>query len=375
MERSTRVIAPLSQFRFDLVERFSRIPEGINSRWNAAIHADLKQDFLDLVLGDAVLQRSLDVQLEFVGPAQRPEHRQIDDAAGAAVETRPGPQCAPAEFGRPLRHRPGEFVGAGDRLVDVVFAKHFLADLQSLVEQLAHHWFLPLFEYCVFKACGSAVRPHQARDVRKRIETPDIVDHAVDIPIGSAQPRTIAQFCFDVTVRQRIGKAAFRVHYDLAERLSRNQLDGDARGTIRKRTVKRRPHLLAQGHDVGPKYGCVREFGDAGRAQQQRTGGTMMNADPRVALVANRRSPRASSSAEPCTVMDAISSMRVQLRPQIKASVDHRMKHDARRIRLVGVLRDLPGLAEPAGQAPKIGSSPIARAQPSGPSMARGDAE
>jgi hypothetical protein len=44
-----------SGFRFNLVECFSRIPEGINSRWNAAIHADLKQDFLDLVFGDAVL--------------------------------------------------------------------------------------------------------------------------------------------------------------------------------------------------------------------------------------------------------------------------------------------------------------------------------
>src|SRR5450759_2408151 len=231
---------PESGLRFYLVERLARIAEGIYSRGNATVHANLQQDLLNLVLGEAVLQRPLDVQFQFMGPVERPEHGQIDDAAGAAVKSRPGPQCAPAELGRPFGHRPGEFVGAGDGFVDVILAEHFLADLQSLVEQLAHYWFLPLFEYCFSRQRGSAVRPHQARDVRKRIETPDTVDNAVDIPIGSTQPRAMAQLCFDITIRQRIGKTAFRIHHDFAERLSRNQLDGDARGTIRKRGVKRR---------------------------------------------------------------------------------------------------------------------------------------
>src|SRR4051794_27477072 len=64
-------------FRFDFVERLARIPEGIDSRGDAAIDADLQQDLLDLVLGHAVLQSALDVQLQLMGPPQCTEHRQI----------------------------------------------------------------------------------------------------------------------------------------------------------------------------------------------------------------------------------------------------------------------------------------------------------
>ena len=52
---------------FDFVERLPCVPEGVDSRWDAAVNADLKQDLLDLVLGDAVLQGSFDVKLQFVG--------------------------------------------------------------------------------------------------------------------------------------------------------------------------------------------------------------------------------------------------------------------------------------------------------------------
>src|SRR3979490_3156185 len=92
----------VSGFCFNLVERLARIPERIDSRWNAAIDADLKQDFLDLVLGDAVLQRALDMQFQFMRPVEGTEHCQIDDAAGAPIDAWPGPQRAPAKFGRPF---------------------------------------------------------------------------------------------------------------------------------------------------------------------------------------------------------------------------------------------------------------------------------
>ena len=168
---------------------------------HAAIHGNLKQDLLDLVLGDAVLQRALDMQLQLMGPVESAEHGEIDDAAGSSIDTWPGPQRAPAKLGRPFRHRPGEFVGACDRFVDIVFAKHFLADLQALVEQLSHHWFLPLFENGFSRPRGSTLRAHQVRDIREHVEMPDTIDNTIFIPIGAAQPRAIAQFRFDITVR------------------------------------------------------------------------------------------------------------------------------------------------------------------------------
>src|SRR6185436_13939570 len=164
--------------------RLARVAEGVDARRDAAIDGNLEQDLLDLVLGDAVLQGALDVQLQFLRTAERAEHRQVDDAAGAAVQARPGPQRAPAEFGRPFGHRPGEFVRARNGLVDVVFTQHFLADLQSLVEQLSHRWFLSLVEYGFSRQPGSAMRSHQARHISKRIETPDVVDDAIYIPIA-----------------------------------------------------------------------------------------------------------------------------------------------------------------------------------------------
>ena len=104
---------------------------------DAAIDRDLQQDLLDLVLGQSVLQGALDMQLQFMRPVERTEHRKIDDAAGAAVKSRPGPQCAPAKFSRPFRHRPRELVRAGNGLVDVVLAENFLANLEALFEQTA----------------------------------------------------------------------------------------------------------------------------------------------------------------------------------------------------------------------------------------------
>ena len=47
--------SPAALLPFDLVECLAGIPESIDSRWDAAIHANLKQDLLDLVLGEAVL--------------------------------------------------------------------------------------------------------------------------------------------------------------------------------------------------------------------------------------------------------------------------------------------------------------------------------
>src|SRR6266536_495781 len=121
-------LAPVTLLTLDFLERFTRVAEGVDAGGDAAIDGNLQQDLLDLVLGEPVLQRALHMQLQFMGTIEGAEHRQIDDAAGAPVEPRPGPERAPAELGRPLRHGAGEFIGARDRLVDVVLAQNFFSD-------------------------------------------------------------------------------------------------------------------------------------------------------------------------------------------------------------------------------------------------------
>src|SRR6185437_644283 len=117
------------------LEGLAGIAKTVDSGGDAGIDRDLQEDFLDLVLGQPVLQRRLDVQFQLMRAVEHADHRQIDDAAEAAIDAGAGPQRTPAELGRPLRHGAGEFVGAGDRLVDVVLAQHFLAHLQSAFEQ------------------------------------------------------------------------------------------------------------------------------------------------------------------------------------------------------------------------------------------------
>src|SRR5512134_1523026 len=129
--------APARLLCLDLVERLARVAEGVDAGRHAAIDRHLKQDFLDLVLGEAVLQRTLDMELQLMRPVQRAEHRQIDDAAGSLVHARPGPQRAPAELGRPFGHGAGELISARNRLVDVVLAENLFTDLEALFEQFA----------------------------------------------------------------------------------------------------------------------------------------------------------------------------------------------------------------------------------------------
>ena len=90
------------------------------------------------------------------------------------------------------------------------------------------------------------MRVHQARDIGKRIQAPDIFNDGVCMPRGSAEPRTIAQLGFDIEIGKRVGETASRSHHGLAERFSRCQMDTDTRRAVRKRRVKLRPHLLAQ---------------------------------------------------------------------------------------------------------------------------------
>src|SRR3954468_10671684 len=78
------------------LEGVARDAEAVDPSRNAAIDGDLQEDLLDLLLGKAVFQRRLDVQLQLMGAVERADHRQIDNAAAATVKAGAGPKRAPA---------------------------------------------------------------------------------------------------------------------------------------------------------------------------------------------------------------------------------------------------------------------------------------
>src|ERR1700732_18477 len=63
-----------------LLERLARNAEAVDPGRHAGIDRDLEEDFLDLVLGEAVFQGRLDVQLQLMRAIEHADHRQIDDA-------------------------------------------------------------------------------------------------------------------------------------------------------------------------------------------------------------------------------------------------------------------------------------------------------
>jgi len=67
--------ASATLFVLQLLERLAGRPEAVNARGNPAINRDLKEYLLDLILGEAIFQRGLDVQLQFMRPIERADHR------------------------------------------------------------------------------------------------------------------------------------------------------------------------------------------------------------------------------------------------------------------------------------------------------------
>ena len=62
-------------FVLQFLERLARRPEAVNARRNPAIDRDLKKYLLDLILGETVFQRGLDMQLQLMRPIERGDHR------------------------------------------------------------------------------------------------------------------------------------------------------------------------------------------------------------------------------------------------------------------------------------------------------------
>ena len=74
---------------------------------------------------------------QLVVAAQRREHHEVEQAAGAPVQPRPAPHLAPAGRRDVLLHGPGEVAHPGERALDVRLAEHLLADGQASLVALA----------------------------------------------------------------------------------------------------------------------------------------------------------------------------------------------------------------------------------------------
>src|SRR5260370_12093150 len=74
----------------------------LDTRRNAAIDRDVRDDRLQFILRQTVAKRAAEMQLPFMHPVERRDHRDIDDAAGARVERLVAPARTPAIFSNEL---------------------------------------------------------------------------------------------------------------------------------------------------------------------------------------------------------------------------------------------------------------------------------
>src|SRR5215831_7834880 len=71
-----------------LLENFFRQPEAVHCCGDAAIDGNLQKHFFDLVLRDAVCERTANMSLDLVRTIQCRKHREIQKAARLLVQTR-----------------------------------------------------------------------------------------------------------------------------------------------------------------------------------------------------------------------------------------------------------------------------------------------
>ena len=123
----------------DFGEHFARDAETVDAGGHAGIDRDLHEDFADLVLGDAVGQRALDVRAQFVRPVEDRDHGEVEHAAGLARQFLAAPDRAPAIFGEQFLERLVEVVDVLQGVVDIGLAEHGFANFQALVVRFLVH--------------------------------------------------------------------------------------------------------------------------------------------------------------------------------------------------------------------------------------------
>src|SRR6266850_3823527 len=133
---------------------------------HAAIDRDLQEDLLDLVLGEAVVERAADVQLQLVLLAERAQHAEVQHRARLARQAGAVPDVVPAVGVEQVGEFAVEIVDARHPLVHPFGAEHLAARLQAcviafLVRSLVHRssYFLILMRSIqTLKPASSSVR-------------------------------------------------------------------------------------------------------------------------------------------------------------------------------------------------------------------------
>src|SRR5690606_36649273 len=120
-----------------LLENFLGETETINSGRHAAVNGNLQKDFAQFFLGDAVVQRTANMNLQFMRAIERRDHSKIQNAAAAAIKTRPVPDLVPTIFRRQLLQRPVEVGGRIQRIVDIGIPQHRPARGKATLELFA----------------------------------------------------------------------------------------------------------------------------------------------------------------------------------------------------------------------------------------------
>src|SRR6185295_5794671 len=114
--------------RVEFCECFARDAHRVDAGRYAAVDGDLQQDFADLLARDTIRERTLDVDLELMRSVERADHREVDEAAVATLETGSAPDATPAILRGEFLHGATEVIGTGEGLFHVLLAKHGLAD-------------------------------------------------------------------------------------------------------------------------------------------------------------------------------------------------------------------------------------------------------
>src|SRR5437879_13669698 len=78
------------------LEDVTRGLEGVEAGRDAAVDRDLQEDFLDLILGEAVVQRAVNVQLQLRPAVERRQDGEVQHRAGFLGQPRPRPDIARA---------------------------------------------------------------------------------------------------------------------------------------------------------------------------------------------------------------------------------------------------------------------------------------
>ncbi len=81
-----------------ILESFARQPETVDAGGDAAITRNLKEDLLQFIFGETVLNSAANMQLQLMRAVERRDHSQIENAAATAIEARDDSRSRPSNI-------------------------------------------------------------------------------------------------------------------------------------------------------------------------------------------------------------------------------------------------------------------------------------